>query len=241
MKNDKEKLSVFDRNSAYLPMKKIGKNNPKAQQIEADNVQRSKWNETDRGLVSVVPEEQMVEVKHTQISQKVGQTINRKGKHPELFAAIIRVAIETLNLLFNRILKRSFQEMPFVEEQIEEPKKQMQEYPKMSEPASRYARMEAVNQELISQNTAIFEKEGSIDRQECKLSEITGFFKGKHRKELREQIDKSEKQLANMKRRLPEIAAEHGYKNVKEFMAEYQICKSGYGSYRKAFRNGKRR
>lgn len=240
VKNDKEKLSVFDRNGAYLPMKKIGKNNPKAQQIEADNVQRSKWNETvDRGLVSGVPEEQMVEIKHTQISQKVGQSINRKGKHPELFAAIIRVAIEALNLLINRILKRSFQEIPFVEEQIEEPKKQMQEYPKMSEPASRYARMEAVNQELISQNTAIFEKERSIDRQECKLSEITGFFKGKQRRELQEQIDKSQKQLANMKRRLPEIAAEHGYKNVKEFMAEYQICKSEYGSYRKAVQKWK--
>ena len=40
VRDDKEKLKTFDRNSAYLPMKKIGKNNPKAEQMEADNLQR---------------------------------------------------------------------------------------------------------------------------------------------------------------------------------------------------------
>lgn len=69
MKNEKEELSVFDRKGAYLPMKKIGKNNSKAQQMEADNVQRSKWNEmVDRALVSGVQEAQMMEIKQTQIN-----------------------------------------------------------------------------------------------------------------------------------------------------------------------------
>ncbi|MFL8578201.1 hypothetical protein Q3318_18450 [Clostridioides difficile] len=50
-------------------MKKIGKNNSKAQQMEADNVQRSKWNEmVDRALVSGVQEAQMMEIKQTQIN-----------------------------------------------------------------------------------------------------------------------------------------------------------------------------
>ena len=31
VRDDKEKLKVFERKSAYLPMKKIGKNNPKAE------------------------------------------------------------------------------------------------------------------------------------------------------------------------------------------------------------------
>lgn len=44
---------MFDRKSAYLPMKKIGKNNPKAAQMEADNLQRKRWNQTiDRALLS---------------------------------------------------------------------------------------------------------------------------------------------------------------------------------------------
>lgn len=37
VKDDKQKLKVFDRNGVYLPTKKIGKNNPKAEQIRTDN------------------------------------------------------------------------------------------------------------------------------------------------------------------------------------------------------------
>jgi hypothetical protein len=35
VKDDKEKLKVFDKNGVYLPMKKIGKNNPKSEQVKA--------------------------------------------------------------------------------------------------------------------------------------------------------------------------------------------------------------
>lgn len=53
----RQELKVFDRKSAYLPMKKIGKNNPKAEQMEDDNLQRKRWNQTvDRALISGVPE-----------------------------------------------------------------------------------------------------------------------------------------------------------------------------------------
>ena len=31
VRDDKEKLKVFDKNGVYLPMKKVGKNNPKAE------------------------------------------------------------------------------------------------------------------------------------------------------------------------------------------------------------------
>ena len=61
MRDDKEKLKVFDKNGVYLPMKKIGKNNPKAEQIEENNRVRTMWNQTvDRALVSGVPEEQIL-------------------------------------------------------------------------------------------------------------------------------------------------------------------------------------
>lgn len=35
-----QQLKVFDKNSVYLPTKKIGKNNPKAAEIEPDNTAR---------------------------------------------------------------------------------------------------------------------------------------------------------------------------------------------------------
>jgi len=41
----------------YLPTKKIGKNNPKAEQIKTHNQYRTMWNQTvDRALISGVPE-----------------------------------------------------------------------------------------------------------------------------------------------------------------------------------------
>lgn len=70
VKDDKQKLKVFDRNGVYLPMKKIGKNNPKTEQMIADNQIRTKWNLTvDSALVVGVPETQIMAVKRTQISQ----------------------------------------------------------------------------------------------------------------------------------------------------------------------------
>ena len=51
--NPEHKLKVFDSESVYLPTKKIGKNNPRAAEIEADNVARQEWNRTaDLALVS---------------------------------------------------------------------------------------------------------------------------------------------------------------------------------------------
>lgn len=57
IRDEKEKLHVFDKDGLYLATKKIGKNNPKAEQIRADNEKRMQWNrEVDRAVVSNVPE-----------------------------------------------------------------------------------------------------------------------------------------------------------------------------------------
>ena len=86
MKDDKEKLKVFDKNGVYLPMKKVGKNNPKAEQIQADNKAHTMWNQTvDRTLVSGVPEEQIMEVKQNEAIYEREQQLGSLEK--ELFIA----------------------------------------------------------------------------------------------------------------------------------------------------------
>jgi len=40
IRQESEKLSVFQQGGVYLAMKKIGKNNPKAEEIKADNAAR---------------------------------------------------------------------------------------------------------------------------------------------------------------------------------------------------------
>ena len=66
-----QQLKVFDKNSVYLPTKKIGKNNPKAAEIEADNTARQEWNRTaDMALLSGISEAKILEVKQTEIHEK---------------------------------------------------------------------------------------------------------------------------------------------------------------------------
>lgn len=71
VKDKKEKLQVFDRSSPYLAMKKIGKNNPKAGQIESDNGVRQRWNQTvDRALIGGITEEKIMDIRQTEIVNK---------------------------------------------------------------------------------------------------------------------------------------------------------------------------
>ena len=64
VKDENQKLQVFQRGSVYLATKKIGKRNPKALEIEADNRKRQEWNRAvDMALISGIQEPQIMEVK----------------------------------------------------------------------------------------------------------------------------------------------------------------------------------
>ena len=59
-----QRLKVFDKNSVYLPTKKIGKNNPKEEEIKADNAARQEWNQAaDMALITGISEETILEIK----------------------------------------------------------------------------------------------------------------------------------------------------------------------------------
>lgn len=93
-------LKVFDKNSVYLPTKKIGKNNPKAAEIEADNAARQEWNKTaDMALLSGISEAKIIEVKQTEIHDKVNQSVRKSGWLPNLFRRIVSKAKEFLQNL----------------------------------------------------------------------------------------------------------------------------------------------
>lgn len=117
VRDDKEKLKVFDKNGVYLPMKKVGKNNPKAEQIETDNRVRTMWNQTvDRALVSGVPEGQILEVKQSEIGQKAKASIQKSGRNPALFKSLIMTAIYALELLISKVFKMALEKADKVTE-----------------------------------------------------------------------------------------------------------------------------
>lgn len=104
IKDDKDKLHVFDKNGLYLATKKIGKNNPKAEQIQSDNEVRMQWNhEVDQALVCNVPEDEIQQIKKEFITDRIRQSIEAWGKQPSLLANIIISATIKLSLLISKV------------------------------------------------------------------------------------------------------------------------------------------
>lgn len=97
---------MFNKNGLYLATKKIGKNNPKAEQIREDNKVRMRWNyEVDWAIVSEVPEEKIRQIKQEWITDRVRESVEIFGSRPERLAGIITTAIMKLALLISKVLE----------------------------------------------------------------------------------------------------------------------------------------
>jgi hypothetical protein len=113
VKDNKEKLHVFEKNGLYLATKKIGKNNPRAEQIQYDNEERMKWNrEVDHALVSNVPEEEIRKIKKEYITDKVKDSIDFWGYRPEELADFIISAVLALKQLIQKLFYKLFETKP---------------------------------------------------------------------------------------------------------------------------------
>ena len=120
VQDEKQKLQVFERGSVYLATKKIGKNNPKAQEIEADNQKRREWNRAvDMSLISGVPEPKLMEVKRKEITEPIRKSIARRENRPRLFSRVVTVAVEALEFLIASVLFKKPREVPKQTEQTE--------------------------------------------------------------------------------------------------------------------------
>ena len=108
------------------------------------------------------------------------------------------------------------------------------EMPKKSALASKYPRLVDIYNKLEKQNTAIYEREQQLASVEKELAGAKGIFKAKQRKELQEQAEQLQSQIASMKQYLSNIVQGYGYKNVKEFLAEYRASKAEYNDYQSA-------
>ncbi|MBQ2451540.1 MAG: MobA/MobL family protein [Lachnospiraceae bacterium] len=252
VKDDKQKLKVFDRNGVYLATKKIGKNNPKAEQIKADNQYRAMWNQTvDRALISGVQEGQILEVKQSEIGQKVKSSIQMSGRNPELLKSIIMTAIYALELLIGKMFKiaslkvdKGMETVINIEHEqtpvksvnpvVKDESEPVPEMPKKSILASKFHRLEGIYKNLVEQNNAIYEREQQLSGVEKEITGAKGFFKAKQRKELQDQAEQLKTQIVNMKHYLSSIVQGYGYKNVKEFLAEYKASKAEYSDYQSA-------
>ena len=254
--NEEGKLQVFDRNGMYLATKKIGKNNPKAAEIEADNMERVRWNQTvDRALISGVAEEDILGVKREKISEEVKHSIELYGNNPSFLGDIIRLAIKALELLISKVLlvaakvaekivdvvheKVVEKEVPVLEEEPEqavEMREKVQLPKKPEEPLllSKYPVIMELDAELKRRNEEIFAVEQERSNLEIELSECTGVFKKKQRKELQERISVLDKKAEKMKTELSQVLRDAGYANAAEFFTELFAVREEKRKYEEA-------
>ena len=306
--DDKDRLSIFDKNGPYLATKKVGKNNPKAEEVKADNEIRMEWNRAvDRAIVSGVSETEVVELKKTEITDRVKESVEQNGKKPELFGDIVRAAIALLEKLIAKAMQKIMdfvakgigkatdvikkmpeetensthandkavvqpeKKMPFpvnpkrkmdmqnkaelpqqkttvavkesIIEQIKaeqksipvETKQSERERPPQPKPsifAGKYPRLKEIESRLKEQNRAIYEREKKRDKLKKELSECKGIFKGGRRKELQQDIDSIDKQIANMKKRFSAIVKEYKFDSVQAFYKELNAVEKENRDYK---------
>ena len=83
--------------AVFILQQENRKNNPKAQEIEADNQKRREWNRAvDMALISGVPESKIMEVKRKEITEP-NQGINCPAwKQTTIISRVVTVAVEAL-------------------------------------------------------------------------------------------------------------------------------------------------
>lgn len=209
-------LKVFDKNSVYLPTKKIGKHNPREEEIKADNAARQEWNRTaDMALISGIEETKILEIKQAEIHDKVSQYIRKSGWLPNLFRSIVSKAKEFLQNLIRE------HGMP--------PK------PTLSIDMAEFRTMRDLMLRVQDEARAIRNLQDSVlPKLKTQISEIKGVFKGKERKALNEQIKQTEQEISKRLDKLPGILKEDGYPDGQAFMATYREAEAVVEQYNRS-------
>lgn len=211
--NPEQQLKVFDKNSVYLPTKKIGKNNPKAAEIETDNAARQEWNRTaDMALISGISEAKILEVKQTEIHDKASQSIKSKGWLPNLFRGIVTKAKDFLQ---NLVQEKDMPPKPTLDINMAEFRHMRNLMIKAQDKAKEIRHL---------QDTV-------LPKLKQQLADTKGIFKGKERKALTEQIQRTEKEIAEKLDKLPDVLKEDGYPDVQAFMATYRKAEAVVEQY----------
>ena len=216
-------LRVFNPEGIYLPTKKIGKNNPKAEIIRADNAARQEWNRTaDMAIITGISESKIIEIKRTEIHEKVNQSIGKSGWMPKLFHSIISEAKNSLQELIRA------RELP--------PK------PTLNIDMAEFRAMQNLMIQVQGKTKKIRKlQEKVLPRLKQQLAQTTGIFKGKERKALTEQIRQAEARIAAMQSTLPDIVKKDGYPNVRAFITAYRKAEAIVEQYNRELAEWERR
>lgn len=239
------KLTIFDDEEVYLPMLKIGKNNPKEAEIKAANELRKEWNQlADQALVEGVPQADIKKIKQVEVKEKAQKSIKENGKAPGMFDQILRNAIQHLRSLILSIRDRIKE---IGELTIELPQPVKEESPRIPEPegtlvparpeepelSKKFKGYYATHKKLERTGKEIKKLEDKLGSLQKKLSQTTGFFQGKERNEIIGEIADTQVELSQKRASLGRIAVKAKCLSVDDFYTKYNASKESHNEYQK--------
>lgn len=240
VKDENEKLQVFQRGSPYLATKKIGKNNPKEAEIRADNYLRQEWNRNvDRALLTGASEVEVMMAKQSQIDEPVAESLREHGQNPKLFTGILQKAVGYLRgfvefLRETKYCDRDPDGNPLIDHDMRIditpeplPAKPKGERPSSEKQEAEVMRLQQIINKMKKQEQKIYAIEKAIVKLEKDLKEVKKkWFHRKEQKELEGKIDTKKVQLENAKATLDLIPAQHGYQNALEVTKAMKTAKT---------------
>ncbi len=239
------KLTIFDDEEVYLPMLKIGKNNPKEAEIKAANELRKAWNQmADQALVEGVPQADIKRIKQVDIKEATCKSIKEYGKAPGRFDQILQDAIRHLHKLIFKVrdalkVMETAAEIPV--QPASENRKEMQnsvtaERPVEPELSKRFNKLYAAKKKLEATDKEIQELEKKLELLQEEISQTTGFFKGKERNRLAGAIADIQVELSKKRNSLGRIAIKQGCGSVEDFCKKYEASRASHNEYKKTLK-----
>ena len=227
---DKDKLQVFSDKDIYLPTKKVGKNNPKAEEIKKLNEARTSWNSmVDEALYCNVPREHIKTIKDTKISRlfkKAGSQFAKvKGgiKHNQSSRDNGRVSIFSLLFLEGvEFAKKCLAGLVKIYKAATVPKSPYPEV-QFKEMDKAFDSMMNAHREGNYCSSKIRELEERISRKDYKM------FGGK--RELQEQIKSLEEQKSKYKNIEVKMLRVLGFTNVRDAESEFGRMRTVMSAY----------
>ena len=230
VKDENEKLQVFQKGSPYLATKKIGKNNPKEAEIREDNYLRQEWNRNvDRALLTGASEVEVMMAKQSQIDEPVAESLREHGQNPKLFTGILQKAVGYLRGFVEFLRETKYCDRdpvgnPLIAHDMRIditpeplPAKPKGERPSSEKQEAEIMRLQQILNKMKKQELKIYAIEKAIVKLEKDLREVKKkWFHRKEQKELEGKIDAKKVQLENAKATLDLIPAQHGYQNALE-------------------------
>ena len=236
------KLTLFDDEEIYLPMLKIGKNNPKEAEIKAANELRKAWNQmADQALVEGVPQADIKKIKREEIIETAQRSIKENGKDPGRFTRILNDAIQHLRKLMIRLrdaVKNREADIKAPAQGVSENRKEMlkpvtPQRPEEPELSKKFKGYYAAYKKLERTGEEIKKLEKKYDSLEDEISRATGFFQRKERNRLVGEMADVKMQISRKRASLGRIAIKAGCGSVEAFYKKYEASRASHNEYKK--------